>query len=84
MVYRKELTYDETVDILDVKYITGSTIGYTLPPGVNEITEIYLMLMSLLPKDEKVNVTVDDIRHRSDSTANKTIRFRKKVFFFTI
>ena len=25
MVYRLELTYDEIVDILDVKYIAGST-----------------------------------------------------------
>ena len=27
MVYRKELTYDEIVDIMDVKYIAGSTKG---------------------------------------------------------
>ena len=32
MVYRMELTYDEMFDILDIKYITGSTFGYTLPP----------------------------------------------------
>ena len=40
MVYRMGLTYDEIVDILNVKYIAGSTIGYTLPPGVYEITDI--------------------------------------------
>ena len=32
MVYRLHLTYDEIIDILDVKYIAGSTIAYTLPP----------------------------------------------------
>ena len=32
MVYRLQLTYDETIDILDVNYKAGSTIGYTLPP----------------------------------------------------
>ena len=31
MVYRIQLTYDESINILDVKYISGSTIGYTLP-----------------------------------------------------
>ena len=31
--YRMELTYYEIVDILDVEYISGSTIGYTLPEG---------------------------------------------------
>ena len=34
MVYRLHLTYDEIVDILDIKYIPGSTKGYTLVPDV--------------------------------------------------
>ena len=31
MVYRTELTYDEKVDILEIKYIDGSIFGYVLP-----------------------------------------------------
>ena len=42
-VYRLQLTYDENVDMLDVKYIAGSTIAYTLPPGVYKISDIKLM-----------------------------------------
>ena len=34
MAYRLQLTYDETVDVLNVKYVAGSTKGYTIPPGV--------------------------------------------------
>ena len=34
MVYRMDLTYDEIVDIMDVKYFVGSTKRFTLPPGV--------------------------------------------------
>ena len=49
MVYRLQLTYDEIINILDVKYRAGSTIGYTLPPGVYKIGDINLMLKSLLP-----------------------------------
>ena len=49
MVYRMELTYDEIVDNLDVKYIAGSIIGYTLTPGIYKITDFNLMLKSLHP-----------------------------------
>ena len=34
-VHRLQITYVEIIDILDVKYIAGSTIGYTLPPRKN-------------------------------------------------
>ena len=49
MIYRLQLTYDETIDILDVEYLAVSTIGYTLPFGVYEISDNNLMLKSLLP-----------------------------------
>ena len=44
MVYRLVLTYDEIVEILDVKYIAGSTIGDTLPAGIYEICDINVTL----------------------------------------
>ena len=37
MFYRLQLTSDENVGIFDVNYITGTTKGYTLPPGVFEL-----------------------------------------------
>ena len=64
MVYRLELTYDETVDILDVKCTSGSTIRYTIPPERYEIGNIKLMLKSLLPDDVEVVIAIDDIRLR--------------------
>ena len=54
-----ELTHDEIVDIVVVKYLAGSTIGYTIPPGIYKITDINIMLRSLLPKKVKVNITID-------------------------
>ena len=39
MVHRLQLTYVEIIDILDVKYTAGSTICYTLPPGVYKIKD---------------------------------------------
>ena len=84
MVYRFQLTYDEIIDILDLKYIPTTTIGYTLPPGMYEIVDINFMLKSLLPKEVKVNIAVDDVRLRSTLTTNKTIKFTKISFFYVI
>ena len=42
------------------------------------------MLKNLLPNEVKVNITIDDVRLRSNLTTNKTIKFTKKSFFYTI
>ena len=80
MVYRLQRTYDENVDILDVNYIAGSTKVYTLPLGICKNTDINSMLNSALPKDLKVNITIDDIKLKSYLTTNNTIRFTKRSF----
>ena len=80
MVYRFQLTYDETIYKVDIKYIPLTTIGYTLPPGMYEIIDNTSMVKSLLPKEVKVNVTIDDVRLRSILTTNKTIESTKKSF----
>ena len=82
MVYRLQLTYDEIIDILDVKYIAGSTIGYTLLPGVYEISDINLMLKSLFPGKVKINYTIDHIGLRSNLTTKiKQYGFLKNLYF---
>ena len=40
------------------------------------------MLKSILPKEVKVNVTIDDVRFTSNLSTNETIRFTKKSFFY--
>ena len=79
-----ELTYSEIESILDMNFINKSTTGYTLPPGIYEISDINSILKSSLPDEVKVNVTIDDIRLKSNLTTNKTIRFTKRSFFYTI
>ena len=61
MVYGYQLTYDEILDILDLKYVPTSTIGYTLPLALCEIIDIKLMLKSLLPKEVKVSITIETL-----------------------
>ena len=63
-----------------MKYFATSSTRYTVPPGIYEITDVNLMLKSLLPNDVKVEITIDDIRLRSNLGKNKTIRFTKKYF----
>ena len=41
-VYRRQLTFDENIDIMDIKYFAGSTKRCTLPPGKNEITDNFI------------------------------------------
>ena len=42
------------------------------------------MFKSLLPKEVEVNITIDDVRLKSNLSSNKTIRFTKKSFFYVI
>ena len=42
MVYRIQLTYDEIIDLLYLRYIPTSTIGNILPPGTVELSDIVL------------------------------------------
>ena len=76
MVHRMELKY-KIMDVLDMKYTSATSIGYTSPPGIYKTSDTNLMLKSLLPDEVKVDITIDDIRLRSNLTTNKTIRFTK-------
>ena len=62
--------------------MAGLIEGYTIQPGVYEITDNSLMLKSLLPKGVKVNITIDDTRLKSTLNDNKARRFTKKSLFF--
>ena len=84
MVYKFQLTYDEFIEKLDINYFPTTTIGHTLPPGTSEIIDINFMLKSLLPKEVKVTITIDDIRRKTILTTNKTVKFTKKSFFYIV
>ena len=83
MVFRMELTYSEIDYIIDVKCIDASTTGYTLSPGIYEVSDFKLLLKSSFPNEVKMNFTIDDIKLRSDLNTSKTKRYIKKPFFYT-
>ena len=80
LVFRIQLTYREIEYLLDVKHISASSTGYTLPPGIYKISDLSLMIKSLLPNEGKVSITKNDIRLRSKLGTKKTKKFTEKTF----
>ena len=84
LVYRMQLTYDEIIDVLDLKYFSTKRIGYSLDPGIYEIVDLNNTLKHILPDNVKVNITIDVIRLKSILKINQTLIFTEKSFFYTI
>ena len=60
------LSYDEIMDILDLKYIPTKRTGYSLNPGIYEVADLNYTLKDILPDNVKVNITIDDNRLKSN------------------
>ena len=71
LVYRMRLSYDEVMDKLDLKYIPTKRTGYSLNPGIYEIVDLNNTLKHILPNNVKENVTIDDIRLKSNLKINQ-------------
>ena len=78
------LSYDEFMDILDLKYVTTKRTGYSLNPGIYEVVDLNNTLKHILPDNGKVNITIDDIRLESNLKINQTLIFNERSFFYTI
>ena len=83
LVYRMRLSYDEIMNILDLNYIPTKRTGYGLNPGIYEVIDLNNTLKHILPDNVKVNITIDDIRLKSNSKINQTLIFTKRSFFYT-
>ena len=75
------LSYDEIMDLLDLKYIPTRNIGYSLDPVIYEMVDLNNTLKYILPDNVKVNVTIDDIRLKSNLKTNQTLIFTEKSSF---
>ena len=84
LVYRMRLSYDEIMDILDLKYIPTKRTGYSLNPGIYEVVDLNNTLKHILPNNVKINITIDDIRLKSSLKTNQTLIFTERCFFYTI
>ena len=79
-----QLTYDEIIDVLNLKYIHTKRIGYSLNPGIYEVFDLNNTLNYILPDNVKVSTTIDDIRLKSNLKINEFLIFTNKSFFYTI
>ena len=79
-----QLTYDEIIDILDLKNIPTRRTDCSLNPGIFEVIDLNTSLKYILPDNIKVNITKDDIRLKSNLKNNQTLIFTNKSIFYTI
>ena len=84
LVYRMRLSYDEIMDIIDLKYIPTKRTGYSLNPGIYEVVDLNNTLKYILPDNVKATITIADIRLKSNLKTNQTLIFTEKSFFYTI
>ena len=84
LVYRMRLSYYEIMDILDLRYNPTKRTGYSLNPGNYEVVDLNNTLKNILLDNVKVNITIDDIRLKSNLKINQTLIFTEKSFFYTI
>ena len=84
LVYRMQLTYDEIIDVLVLKNSSTKRTGYSLNRGTYEIVDLNNTLKYILLDNVEVNVTIDDIRLKSNLKINQTLFFTEKSFFYSI
>ena len=84
MVYRFQLTYDEIIYVSDLNYISTESTGYSLNPGIYEVSDIDKTVEFVLLDNVIVNATIDDIRIKSSLKINQTLNFTEKSFYYTI
>ena len=81
MVYKLQLSYDEIIDILNLKYNPTNRTGYSLNAGIYEVVDLNNTLKHILPDNVKLTNTIDDIRLKSNLKINQTVIFTEKSFF---
>ena len=84
LVYRMQLTYNEIIDILDLKYISTKRIGYSIEPNIYNVVDLNKTLKNILPNNVKIDITIDERKYKTDLKVNQTLIFTNKSFFYTI
>ena len=79
-----QLTYDEIINILDLKYIPTKRMGYSIEPNIYNVVNLNKILKNILPNNIKINVSIDERKNKTDLKINQTLIFTNKSFFYTI
>ena len=84
LVYRMQPTYDEIINILDLKYIPTKRMGYSIEPNIYNVVDLNKTLKNILPNNIKINVSIDERKYKTDLKINQTLIFTNKCFFYTL
>ena len=79
-----QLTYNEIIDILDLKYISTKRIGYSMEPNIYNVVDLNKTLRNILPNNVKIDITIDERKIKADLKSNQTLIFTNKSFFYTL
>ena len=79
-----QLTYDEIIDVLDLKFIPTKRMGYSIEPNIYNVVDLNKTLKNVLPHNIKINVSIDERKYKTDLKINQTLIFTNKSFFYTI
>ena len=72
LVYRFRLTYDEIIDILDLKYIPTKRMGYSIEPNLYNVVDLNKTLNNILPDNVKIDITIDERKYKTDLKINQS------------
>ena len=75
LVYRKQLTYDEIIKILDSKYIPTKRMGYSIEPNIYNVVDLHKTLKNILPNNIKIIVSIEERKYKTDLKINQTLIF---------
>ena len=84
LVYRMQLTYNEIINTLDLKFIPTKRMGYSIEPNICNVVDLNETLKNILPNNIKINVSIDERKYKTDLKINQTLIFTNKSFFYTI
>ena len=84
LVYRMRLSYDEIMDILDLKYILTKRMGYSIEHNIYNVVDLNKTLKNILPNNVKIDITIDERKYKTDLKSNQTLILTNKSFFYTI
>ena len=84
LVYRMRLSYDEIMDILDLKNIPTKRMGYSIEPNIYNVVDLNKTLKNTLPNNVKKDINIDERKYKTDLKSNQTLIFTNKSFFYTI
>ena len=79
-----QLTYNEIINILDLKNIPTKRMGYSIEPNIYNVVDLTKTLKNILPNNIKINVSIDERKYKTNLEINQTLIFTNKSFFYTI